>query len=367
MTASSDFRDPERGRRLVRAVRASCTRNWRVMEICGGQTHTLLRSGIDEVLQGSVELVHGPGCPVCVTPLGKIDRALALATRPGVILCTYGDMMRVPGSRGDLLRVRARGGDVRVVYSPVDAVRLAERHRGSEIVFFAVGFETTAPANAMAVMEARRLGLANFSVLVSQVRVPPAIRLLMADPQARVDGFLAPGHVCTVMGWEEYEVLAAELRRPFVVAGFEPVDLLRALHVLVTMLERGEHSVRNEYARVARPDGNPLARDVMDEVFETADMAWRGIGIVPGGGLRLRPAFRAHDAEARFALDAVAAEESAECLAGEILQGKRKPSACPAFGKACTPETPLGAPMVSSEGACAAYFAFRRAEAGHAA
>ncbi len=367
VTVSEGFRDPVRGRRLVRAVRAACTRSWRVMEICGGQTHTLLRSGIDEVLAGAVELVHGPGCPVCVTPLAKIDRALALAARPGLILCTYGDMMRVPGSGEDLLRVRARGGDVRVVYSPLDAVRLAETHPGHQVVFFAVGFETTAPANAMAVKEAWRRGLPNFSVLVSQVRVPPAIRLLMADPEARVDGFLAPGHVCTVMGWREYEALAAELGRPFVVAGFEPVDLLRALHVLVTMLEQGERAVRNEYARAVRREGNGLARELLDEVFETCDMAWRGIGMVPGGGLRLKAVFRDHDAEARFALGAVTAEESAACLAGEVLQGKRKPSACPAFGKACTPETPLGAPMVSSEGACAAYWAFRREEAGHAA
>lgn len=367
MTTAEAFRDPVLGRQLVRAVRAASTRPWRVMEICGGQTHTLLRSGIDEVLEGAVELVHGPGCPVCVTPLEKIDRAQAIAARPGTVLCTYGDMMRVPGSREDLLRVRARGGDVRVVYSPLDAVRLAETHPHHEVVFFAVGFETTAPANAMAVKEAWRLGLHNFSVLVSQVRVPPAIRLLMADPEARVDGFLAPGHVCTVMGWREYEELAAELERPFVVAGFEPVDLLRGLHVLVSLLERGACEVRNEYARAVRREGNALARELMEDVFEVCDLPWRGIGPVPAGGLRLRGAYRAHDAEARFGLSGLHAEESAACLAGEVLQGKRKPSACPAFGRACTPETPLGAPMVSSEGACAAYFAFRRAEAGHVA
>ena len=362
-----ELRDPAAGRRLVAAIRARATRTWRVMEICGGQTHTLLRSGIDQVLEGALELVHGPGCPVCVTPLEKIDRALAIAARPGVTLATFGDMMRVPGSREDLLRVRARGADVRIVYSPLDAVRLAETHPGREVVFFAVGFETTAPANAMAVKEAWRLGLPNFSVLVSQVRVPPAIRLLLRDPTCRVDGFLAPGHVCTVMGWREYEALAAEFGTPFVVAGFEPLDLLRSLHQLVTLLEAGASDVRNEYARAVRREGNALARALMTDVFETCDLPWRGLGVVPRGGLRLTRTYREYDAETRFGVAGLHAEESTECRAGAVLQGKLRPSACPAFGTACTPDTPLGAPMVSSEGACAAYWAFRRTEVPHVA
>ena len=362
-----ELRDPVAGRRLVEAVRSRATRRWRIMEICGGQTHTLLRSGIDEVLEGAVELIHGPGCPVCVTPLVKIDRALAIAARPGVIFTTFGDMMRVPGSREDLLRVRARGADVRVVYSPLDAVRLAEAHPTREVVFFAVGFETTAPANAMAVKEAWRLGLPNFSALVSQVRVPPALRLLLRDPACRVDGFLAPGHVCTVMGWREYDALATEFGTPFVVAGFEPLDLLRSLHELVTQLETGACDVRNGYARAVRREGNALARQLMSDVFEIVDMAWRGIGVVPRGGLRLARTYRELDAETRFGVADLRVEESAACRAGDVLQGKLRPPACPAFGSACTPDSPLGAPMVSSEGACAAYWAFRRTAVPHVA
>ncbi|MBZ0268148.1 hydrogenase formation protein HypD [bacterium] len=363
-----EYRDPATGRRLVEAIRDAATRPWHVMEVCGGQTHTLIRSGVDQLLAGSVELIHGPGCPVCVTPLEKIDRALAIAARPGVLFTTFGDMVRVPGSTGDLLRAKARGADVRIVYSPMDALKLAERHPDRDVVFFAVGFETTAPANAMAVYEAHRRGLDNFFALVSHVRVPPAIRLLLADPDCRVDGFIAPGHVCTVMGWEEYEELAAEFGVPFVVAGFEPLDLLQGIHMLVEQLESGGRDVHNQYTRVVRRHGNEHAQAIVERVFEVTDMTWRGIGSIPRSGLRLSSTFRAHDAEERFDVAALHTEESPVCMAGEILQGKRKPDACPAFGKECTPESPLGAPMVSSEGACAAYWAFRRTTgAGHAA
>jgi hydrogenase expression/formation protein HypD len=362
-----EYRDSVTGRRLVDVIRRTSTRPWNIMEVCGGQTHTLIRAGIDEVLAGAVELIHGPGCPVCVTPLEKIDRALAIAGRPGTILATFGDMVRVPGSGGDLLRAKARGGDVRIVYSPLDALALAEKHPDREVVFFAVGFETTAPANAMAVFEAKRRGRSNFSVLVSHVRVPPAIRLLLSDPDCRVDGFIAPGHVCTVMGWREYEELATEFGVPFVVAGFEPLDLLQGMLMLVQQLESGEREVRNQYTRVVQRDGNEHARSLVETVFEVGNMSWRGIGEIPESGLRLTAEYRDHDAEIRFDVAGLHADESSVCIAGEVLQGKKKPSQCPAFGVECTPESPLGAPMVSSEGACAAYWAFRRTQgAGHA-
>jgi hydrogenase expression/formation protein HypD len=363
-----EYRDPATGRRLVEVIRRTASRPWHVMEVCGGQTHTLIRAGIDQVLAGSVELIHGPGCPVCVTPLEKIDRALAIAERPGTLFTTFGDMVRVPGSGGDLLRAKAHGADVRIVYSPMDALKLAEENPDRDVVFFAVGFETTAPANAMAVQEAKRRGIRNFFALVSHVRVPPAIRLLLADPDCRVDGFIAPGHVCTVMGWREYEELAAEFGVPFVVAGFEPLDLLQGMLMLVQQLESGERDVHNQYTRVVRRHGNAHAQAIVEEVFEVSDMSWRGIGPIPDSGLRLAPAFREHDAETHFDVGDLRVSESGVCIAGEVLQGKRKPSDCPAFGEACTPESPLGAPMVSSEGACAAYWAFRRTlGAGHAA
>ncbi len=355
-----EYRDAAPARRLIDAIRRRASRPHAVMEVCGGQTHTLIRFGIDELLQDALELIHGPGCPVCVTPLEKIDRALAIASRPGVIFTSYGDMLRVPGSSGDLLHAKAAGADVRFVYSPTDAVDLAERHPDREIVFFAVGFETTAPANAMAAWLAHRKGLRNFSLLVSHVRVPPAIRVILDDPDARVEGFIAPGHVCSVMGYREYEDLAAEYGVPFVVAGFEPLDLLHGLEMLVGMLEAGETGTRNQYVRTVRRDGNPQARRIMDEVFEVADMAWRGIGPIPESGLRLRGPYAAYDAETRFEVAGLTTTEPAVCIAGEVLQGRKKPHDCPAFGSACTPEHPLGAPMVSSEGACAAYHAFRR-------
>jgi hydrogenase expression/formation protein HypD len=357
-----EYRDPRLAQALADRIHRAATRPWRVMEICGGQTHTLIRSGIDTLLLEAVTLVHGPGCPVCVTPLEKIDRALAIARRPGVIFTTFGDMMRVPGSEGDLLQAKARGADVRIVYSPVDALRLAEKHADREVVFFAVGFETTAPANAMAARMARQKGLRNFSLLVSHVRVPPAIRLILADATTKIDGFIAPGHVCTVMGTSEYDELAREHRVPFVVAGFEPLDLLQAILMLIELLEAGRVEVRNQYARSVRPAGNAEALRIVREVLEEGDMAWRGIGPIPRSGLVLRPEYAAFDAERRFEVAHVTASESPVCIAGAVLRGLKKPHECPAFGSTCTPERPLGAPMVSSEGACAAYYAFRRFE-----
>ena len=357
-----EYRDPQAARRLVAAIHAAASRTHRVMEVCGGQTHTLMRYGIDELLGGALELIHGPGCPVCVTPLAKIDRALDLAARPGVVLASFGDMLRVPGSSGDLLQARAKGADVRVVYSPTDALELALRHPDREVVLFAVGFETTAPANAMAVWLAARRGLRNFSVLVSHVRVPPAIRVILDDPDSRVRGFIAPGHVCSIMGYGEYEDLAREYRVPFVVAGFEPLDLLEGLLMLVRLMEHGKGETENQYARSVRREGNPEARKIMDEVFETCDMTWRGIGPIAASGLRLREAYAAYDAERRFDVGRLGAREPESCIAGAVLQGKRKPHDCAAFGGTCTPEHPLGAPMVSSEGACAAYYAFRKIE-----
>ncbi len=355
-----EYRNPRMARKLVAYIRQRSSRPWSIMEICGGQTHTLIRYGIDELLEGAVELIHGPGCPVCVTPLEKIDRALAIASRENVIFTTFGDMMRVPGSRGDLLSAKARGADVRMVYSPLDALNLARSHPEKEVVFFAVGFETTAPANAMAVWMAAQEGITNFSVLVSHVLVPPAIRALMDDPETEIRGFIAPGHVCTVMGYVEYEALAREYDVPFVVAGFEPLDLLQGIAMLVDLLEEGKAEVQNQYTRSVCREGNPHARALMEKVFAVTDMTWRGIGTIPASGLKLRPEFEAFDAEKRFAVSDLSTRESPVCIAGAILQGKKKPPDCPAFARECTPENPLGAPMVSSEGACAAYYAFRR-------
>ena len=355
-----EYRDPVAAKALAHQILGAATRRHCIMEVCGGQTHTLIRYGIDEVLDSAVEAIHGPGCPVCVTPLEKIDRALAIAATPGVLFTSFGDMMRVPGSTGDLLQAKARGADVRMVYSPLDAVKLAEKNPGRQVVFFGVGFETTAPANAMAAWLARKKGIANFSLLISHVRVPPAVEALLADPECRVEGFIAPGHVCTVMGFEEYEDLASRYRIPFVVAGFEPLDLLQGILMLVELLEKNEATVQNQYGRSVRRDGNPEARRIMNEVLEVCDMNWRGIGTIPQSGLRLRQEFAAWDAEKRFNVETLTAPESDLCIAGAVLQGKKKPAECPAFGLLCTPEHPLGAPMVSTEGACAAYYAFRR-------
>jgi hydrogenase expression/formation protein HypD len=330
------------------------------MEICGGQTHTIMRYGLDELLPPEVELVHGPGCPVCVTPIEVIDKAIAIAAMPGVIFVSYGDMLRVPGSRSDLFEVKASGGDVRIAYSPMEAIKIARANPDRQVVFFGVGFETTAPANAMPVWQARREGVTNFSLLASHVLVPPAIRLLLRQPSNRVQGFIAPGHVCTVMGYREYEELAAEFHVPFVVGGFEPVDLLEAIAMLVEQLEEGRAEAENQYSRSVTREGNPAARKIMFEVFEPVDRKWRGIGPIPMSGYRIREEFAQYDAERVFDVATVTAEEPPECIAAAVLQGLKKPHDCSAFGESCTPERPLGAPMVSSEGACAAYYRYRR-------
>ncbi|MGD8873424.1 MAG: hydrogenase formation protein HypD [Gemmatimonadota bacterium] len=359
----SEYRDPELARTLVDRIQKTATRQHTLMEVCGGQTHTIVKQGIHEVLSGAVEMIHGPGCPVCVTPLEQIDRALHLAARPDVIFTSFGDMLRVPGSDCDLLQVKARGGNVRVVYSPLDAVELARKNPDKEVVFFAVGFETTAPANAMAVWRAQQLGVENFTVLVSHVTVPPAMVAILEDPQNRVQGFLAAGHVCTIMGWEEYDPLAAKYEVPIIVTGFEPLDILEGIWMAVKQLEEGRHEVENQYVRAVRREGNPPAQELVSKVFELVDRGWRGIGTIPGSGLGLRDEFAAFDAERKFSLEGIKAEEPAECHAGDVLTGQLKPYECPAFGGRCTPETPLGAPMVSSEGACAAYYNFGRMKA----
>jgi hydrogenase expression/formation protein HypD len=352
----SEYRDAAIARPLIERIKRTATRPWTLMEVCGGQTHTIVRQGLDELLEGAIEMIHGPGCPVCVTPLEQIDKALMLAARPDVIFTSFGDMLRVPGSDCDLQQVRARGGNVKIVYSPLDALELARRNPDREVVFFAVGFETTAPANAMAVWRARELGVRNFSVLVSHVTVPPAISAIMESPDNRVQGFLAAGHVCAVMGWTEYEPLASKYHVPIVVTGFEPLDILEGMLMAVQQLEAGTYRVENQYVRSVRREGTPAARLRVEDVFELADRKWRGIGEIPMSGLRLRNEFSAFDAEAKFGLGDVHVSEPVECHAGEVLTGKLKPPRCPAFGTKCTPEHPLGALMVSAEGACAAYY-----------
>ncbi len=355
-----EYRDRRIACALAAEIRERVTRPWVLMEICGGQTHTIMRYGLDELLPRGLELVHGPGCPVCVTPLETIDKAIELASRPDVTLVSYGDMLRVPGSRSDLLRVKAQGGDVRVAYSPTEAVKIARANPGRNVVFLAIGFETTAPANAMAASQAKREGLTNFSMLVSHVLVPPAIRALMVAPENRVQGFIAPGHVCTVMGCAEYESLVRDFRVPIVVGGFEPVDLLESVLMLVRQLEAGEARLENQYVRSVSYQGNVPAQNIISEVFEIADQKWRGIGTIPQSGLRLREEYAAYDANKVFALEEIVVDEPAECISAEILRGLRKPTDCEAFGTSCTPENPLGASMVSSEGACAAYYRYRR-------
>ncbi len=355
-----EYRDEKAARALLQAIERATRQRWTLMEICGGQTHTLLRSGIDRMLPEAITLVHGPGCPVCVTPLEQIDRALAIARRPGVIFTSFGDMLRVPGSASDLLAVKSQGADVRIVYSPLDAVKLAQRYPEREVVFFAVGFETTAPPNAMAVWQAAKLGLENFSVLVSHVLVPPAMEAILGSPRNQVQGFLAAGHVCAVMGYWEYEPIAVRHRIPIVVTGFEPLDLLEGILKTVEALEAGRTGVENQYSRAVTRDGNQPAQRLLGEVFEVCDRKWRGIGPIAASGYRLRSAYAAFDAERRFDVATLTAEESPLCIAGEILQGLKKPHQCSAFGGRCTPEKPLGAPMVSAEGACAAYFRYAR-------
>ncbi len=355
-----EYRDAAAARQLAEAIERTVTRPWVIMEVCGGQTHSIVKYGIDRILPDAIELVHGPGCPVCVTALETNDRAHAIASQPGVIFCSFGDMLRVPGSHGDLLQLKSHGCDVRVVYSPLDALNLAVAHPDRQVVFFAIGFETTAPANAMAVWLAKRKRLTNFSMLVSHVLVPPAISAVLQSPGNRVQAFLGPGHVCTVMGTTEYEPLARAFRVPIVITGFEPVDMLEGIFRVVKQLESGRAEVENQYSRTVRPEGNPESKKLMDEVFEVCDRNWRGVGLIPRSGFQLRPTFHEFDAERRFEVGHVRTQESALCMSGEILKGLKKPWHCPAFAKECTPDTPLGATMVSGEGACAAYFTYGR-------
>lgn len=345
---------------LAREIHRITTKPWNIMEVCGGQTHAIVKFGIDELLPKQITLIHGPGCPVCVTPLEMIDKALEIAARPGVIFTSFGDMLRVPGSTTDLLTVKARGGDVRMVYSPLDAVKLAEQSPGKEVVFFGVGFETTAPTTAMAVFQAAQKGLQNFSMLISHVLVPPAIEALMSSPNCRVQAFLAAGHVCAIMGYEEYPPLAARYRVPIVVTGFEPLDIFQGLLMCVQQLESGRAGVENQYVRAVRRQGNQPAQELMRKVFRIVPRKWRGVGEIPASGLGLAAAYAAFDAEKRFGLADHHVEEPADCLSGLVLKGQIKPHECPAFGKRCTPEHPLGATMVSGEGACAAYHRYRR-------
>lgn len=354
-----EFSDPALAGRLVEQIHAVTTRPWAMMEVCGGQTHSIIRHGIDQLLPEGVEMIHGPGCPVCVTPLEMIDKALAIAARPGVIFCSFGDMLRVPGSGQDLFGVKSAGGDVRVVYSPMDALTLARENPDRQVVFFGIGFETTAPANAMTVHQARRLGITNFSLLVSHVLVPPAIAAVMESPHCRVQAFLAAGHVCSVMGVREYPALAQKYGVPIVVTGFEPLDVLEGIRQTITLLEAGRPEVRNAYPRAVRDEGNPAAMAMLRDVFEVTDRTWRGIGEIPLSGWRLSERYRDFDAELRFDVGGVRTAESSLCRSGEVLQGLLKPHECAAFGRECTPRTPLGATMVSSEGACAAYYAYR--------
>jgi hydrogenase expression/formation protein HypD len=358
-----EYRDGRMASKVLAEIRRVVTRRWTLMEVCGGQTHSIVKHGLDRLLPPEIELVHGPGCPVCVTPLEQIDKAHAIARRPRVIFTSFGDMLRVPGSSTDLLRLKSEGADIRVVYAPLDAVKLAQQHPEREVVFFAIGFETTAPANALAVTQARALGVQNFSMLVSHVLVPPAITAVLQSPGNRVRGFLGPGHVCTVMGYREYEPIARNYGVPIVITGFEPLDLLDGVLRTVRLLEASEATVENQYSRVVSRDGNLPARQLIWSAFEVCDRKWRGIGAIPKSGLRLRWELRDFDAERRFDVGAMETREPAICISGQILRGLKKPHDCPAFGAACTPEHPLGATMVSAEGACAAYHAYGRRHA----
>jgi hydrogenase expression/formation protein HypD len=358
----AEYRDAKLVHGVIEQIRRTATRSWTIMEICGGQTHAIVRHGIDQLLPSEIELVHGPGCPVCVTPLELIDKALAIASMPNVIFASYGDMLRVPGSGRDLFSVRAAGGDVRVVYSPLDAVKIAQENPSQQVVFFAIGFETTAPANVMSVMQAKQLGLKNYSILVSHVRVPPAMHALLSSPENRVQGFLAAGHVCAVMGYWEYPSIAQKYRVPIAVTGFEPLDLVLGILTVVRALEEGRTEVENSYRRAVTLHGNRPAQQMVQRIFMECDRKWRGIGLIPMSGWRLRPEFAEFDAEKRFQVNDIRSEESPLCIAGKILQGLNKPHDCEGFGTACTPEHPLGATMVSSEGACAAYYRYGRAQ-----
>jgi hydrogenase expression/formation protein HypD len=354
-----EYRDGKSAKRYASLLARITTRPWTIMEVCGGQTHSIVKNGIIELLPEKLSLVHGPGCPVCVTPAEILDKAMEIASRREVIFCSFGDMLRVPGNSTDLFQVRASGGDVRIVYSPMDAVKIASENPGKEVVFFAVGFETTAPANAMSVIEAKRQNLRNFSILVSQVIVPPAIEAILSSPANRVQGFLAAGHVCTVMGYQEYEPLAAKYRVPIVVTGFEPLDILQGMAMCVLQLEKGRYTVENQYARSVRREGNKPAQEAVARAFKIIQRKWRGIGEIPASGLGLTEEFREFDAETKFGAVSYGADSVSECIAGLVLQGVKKPPECPVFGTKCNPDHPLGAPMVSSEGACSAYYRYR--------
>lgn len=360
-----EFRDHALTTQYVRAITDLSTRNWLIMEVCGGQTHAIVRNGIDSQLADSVTLIHGPGCPVCVTPTDLIDMAIALASRPNVIFCTFGDMLRVRGSDQDLLSAKARGADVRTLYTPLDSLEIARSHPNMEVVFFAIGFETTAPVSACAVLQAKQSGIHNFSILCAQVLIPPAIDTILSSPECRIQGLLAPGHVCSVMGCSEYEYLSSRYRMPIVITGFEPVDILHGIYLTIMQLERGEARLENQYSRAVTPGGNEVAQEMINRVFSVSDYTWRGMGVIPSSGLVLREEFAEFDAKKRFELISRPNQDATPCISGLILQGLRKPHDCPAFAGNCTPERPLGAPMVSSEGACAAYYKYSRVSRKH--
>jgi hydrogenase expression/formation protein HypD len=355
-----EYRDAKAVQSYAQALQRLTTKPWTIMEVCGGQTHSIVKFGIDELLPSQVTLVHGPGCPVCVTPVELIEKAIEIASIPNVMFCSFGDMLRVPGIAKDLLTVKAAGGDVRIVYSPLDALKLAIDNPQREVVFFAVGFETTAPANAMAVFQAMQQGINNFTLLVSHVLVPPAMEAILSSPENRVQGFLAAGHVCAVMGYTEYEPIAQKYRVPIVVTGFEPLDIMQGIYMCIRQLEDGRAEVENQYSRSVRKEGNLPAQKLIREIFRVVPRKWRGVGEIPQSGLGLREKYAGFDAETRFGVAQHTADEPAECMSGLVLQGIKKPFECPAFGVRCTPERPLGATMVSSEGACAAYYQYRR-------
>ncbi len=355
-----EFRDMDVARQYFDQIARITTRPWTIMEICGGQTHAIVKNGIDQLLSNNITLLHGPGCPVCVTPVESIDKAIEIASRENVIFCSFGDMLRIPGTSKNLMIVKAEGGDIRVVYSPLDSLKIAKQNPDKEIVFFAIGFETTAPANALTVQRAKLQGLANFSMLTSMVLVPPAIETILASPGCTVDGFLAAGHVCTIMGYKEYENISKTYNVPIVVTGFEPLDILQGIHMTITQLEAGKGEVSNQYSRAVKREGNQTARNLMNEVFSIINRKWRGLGEIPESGLVLSDSFAEFDAEKRFDLKDVEVEESIECIGALILRGEKKPPDCPAFGTRCNPEQPLGATMVSTEGACAAYYQYRK-------
>ncbi len=355
----TEYRDPELAKKILKEIEKTATKKWKIMEICGGQTHSLVKNGILSVLPENIEMLHGPGCPVCVTPLNLIDKAIYLAKEKGVILCSFGDMLRVPGSKESLLEAKAKGADVRILYSPLEAVQIARQNPDKEVVFFAVGFETTAPANALSIIHAKKLGLKNYSILNSHVLVPPAIKALMEDPDAKIDAFLAAGHVCSIMGYWQYHELSEKYKIPIVVTGFEPLDLLQGILAAVKQLEKGIYKVENQYKRIVKEEGNREAQKIINQVYEYGEQMWRGIGTIPNSGWHLRKAYESFDADKKFQIDIKKTPENVVCIAGDIMKGIKKPFQCPAFGTACTPKNPLGAPMVSSEGACAAYYNFR--------